>query len=67
MTAIEKTDEEAAPQRKGSRQDHSMHDSSPGQTPLSTDTELAQLVQAWPKLPGPVKAGILAMVKASRS
>ena len=29
-----------------------------------TDAELAALTEAWPMLPDPVKAGILAMVKA---
>jgi len=30
------------------------------------DTMLAAVIQAWPKLPEPVKAGILAMVKATQ-
>jgi len=27
--------------------------------------ELAELIQAWPTLPEPIRAGILAMVKAT--
>jgi hypothetical protein len=34
-------------------------------TQLSTDPELAAVVKAWPGLPSVVKAGILAMVKAT--
>jgi len=32
-----------------------------------TDPDLAAVVEAWPELPEALKAGILAMVKASRS
>ena len=28
--------------------------------------ELASVIEAWPELPGPVKAGILALVRASK-
>jgi hypothetical protein len=31
------------------------------------DTDLAALVVAWPNLPEAIKAGILAMIRASRS
>jgi hypothetical protein len=31
-----------------------------------SDPELASIVQAWPNLPGPIRAGILAMVKAAK-
>jgi len=31
-----------------------------------TDPDLAAVVAAWPELPEPIKAGILAMVKAAR-
>ena len=31
------------------------------------DTELTALVEAWPTLPEAIRAGILAMVRASRS
>ncbi len=37
--------------------------SSSGNPPL--DDELRRLVDAWPTLPGPVRAGILAMVEAT--
>jgi len=30
------------------------------------DSELASVIDAWPRLPGPVKAGILAMVEAAK-
>ena len=30
-----------------------------------TDPDLAAIVDAWPTLPEPIKAGIVAMVKAS--
>jgi hypothetical protein len=30
------------------------------------DAELARLIDAWPTLPGAIRAGILAMVKAAR-
>jgi hypothetical protein len=29
------------------------------------DSDLAVLVQTWPSLPAPVKAGIIAMIKAA--
>lgn len=29
------------------------------------DADLAAVVQAWAKLPGPIKAGILAMIRAA--
>ena len=31
-----------------------------------SDPDLAAVVKAWPKLPEPVRAGIVAMVKAAR-
>ena len=34
--------------------------------PTPKDPDLAALVSAWPKLPAALKAGIVAMVKASR-
>ena len=34
-------------------------------TPLA-DTDLRQLMDAWPTLPSPIRAGILAMVEAAR-
>lgn len=33
--------------------------------PATTDPDLASLLDAWPTLPGPIRAGILAMVKAA--
>jgi hypothetical protein len=36
--------------------------SSPGVPP---DPDLAAVMSAWPTLPGPIRAGILAMVKAT--
>ena len=35
--------------------------------PMIADEDLQALVAAWPALPEPIKAGILAMVKASGS
>jgi hypothetical protein len=32
--------------------------------PAKTDSELATLITAWSKLPEPIRAGIIAMVKA---
>jgi hypothetical protein len=32
---------------------------------LRTDPELAAVVEAWPRLPAAIKAGILAMIAAS--
>ena len=29
----------------------------------SADSKLSQVIEAWPELPGPIKAGIMAMVK----
>jgi hypothetical protein len=37
-----------------------------GQRAASTDSDLAAMVDAWPTLPEAIKAGILALVKASR-
>ena len=37
----------------------------PEKPPTEADAGLAQLIQSWPHLPAPIKAGILAMVKAS--
>ena len=36
-----------------------------GTVVAQTDTDLAALVAAWPTLPEPIRAGILAMVKAA--
>lgn len=36
-----------------------------GQQTATTDPELALLIAAWAKLPGAMKAGIVAMVKAA--
>ena len=33
--------------------------------PMVADAELAALVEAWPTLPAPIKAGILAMLRAA--
>jgi hypothetical protein len=33
--------------------------------PQLTDPGLASLIDAWPKLPDPIKAGILTMVRAA--
>jgi hypothetical protein len=33
--------------------------------PRSTDPGLANLIDAWPKLPEPIRAGILAMIRAA--
>ena len=44
------------------------HDSTPSLYPSScnaTEAELKQLIAAWPSLPEPVRAGILAMVAAT--
>ena len=41
--------------------------SSCAQEPSKTDPDLAKLIDAWPTLPEPVKAGIRAMVDAARS
>jgi len=35
--------------------------------PTPTDPDLAAVVAAWPELPEAIKAGIVAMVKATRS
>ena len=32
---------------------------------ITSDPDLASVVNAWPSLPEPMKAGILAMVKAA--
>jgi hypothetical protein len=37
-----------------------------GQRAASNDPDLTALVEAWPKLPAALKAGIMAMIKASR-
>ncbi len=42
---------------------NSSHDSSGGNPPLEDD--LRRLVEAWPTLPDPVRAGIVAMVEAT--
>jgi len=34
---------------------------------IEIDTELAQVVEAWPALPQPLKQGILAMIQAADS
>ena len=41
----------------------SSHDSSDENT--TQDDDLRKLVEEWPTLPGPVRAGIVAMVKAA--
>ena len=41
--------------------------SSCAQKPSKTDPDLAKLINAWPTLPEPLKAGIRAMVEAARS
>ena len=41
--------------------------SSCAQEPSKTDPDLAKLIDAWPTLPQPLKAGIRAMVDAARS
>ena len=35
--------------------------------PISADEDLRALVEAWPTLPDPIKAGISAMVRAAKS
>ncbi len=42
---------------------NSSHDSSSGNPPL--DDDLRRVVEAWPTLPDPVRAGILAMIEAT--
>jgi hypothetical protein len=37
----------------------------PGQRTARTDPDLAAVMAAWPDLPEPIRAGILAMVRAS--
>ncbi|KPJ72400.1 MAG: hypothetical protein AMS14_07810 [Planctomycetes bacterium DG_20] len=37
----------------------------PTAKPVVEDADLALVFQAWPRLPAPVKAGILAMIRAS--
>ena len=34
------------------------------QNPMQFGLEISQIVEVWPKLPGAIRAGILAMVKA---
>jgi len=34
--------------------------------PRITDPDLARVIDAWPHLPEPVKAGIVAMIQAAR-
>ena len=42
------------------------HDSDPETAPPApTDPDLASVIAAWPTLPGPVRAGIVAMVEAA--
>jgi hypothetical protein len=38
-----------------------------GQPDVTTNPDLAAVVDAWPDLPEAIKAGIVAMVKAARS
>jgi len=39
----------------------------PCQPAVTTDPDLAAVVDAWPELPEAIKAGIVAIVKAARS
>jgi hypothetical protein len=34
--------------------------------PMPADADLSLIVEVWPALPGPIRAGILAMVKAAK-
>jgi hypothetical protein len=52
---------EAIPPRK---YEHSMHKNPEGQNAIPRDLEA--VVAAWPELPAAVKAGIVAMVRASK-
>ena len=35
--------------------------------PISQDADLADLVEAWPKLPAAIRAGILAMIRTCKT